>query len=105
MQFFRLLFIVAVLVLPISLVAADAPAVEASAAHGDAHAAPAHHGLPPAAVDLFHIGPLPVTNSMVVTWAVALGLILFARLATRKIQIVPSGLQNFWEWLVESLHD
>ena len=37
--------------------------------------------------------------------AVALGLIVFARIATRKIQVLPSGLQNFWEWLVESLHD
>ena len=41
---------------------------------------------------------------MLVTWIVAAGLILFARFATRKIQDVPSGAQNFWEWLVESLY-
>jgi len=87
-----------------ALGAADVPAVEAGAAHGDTHAtAEPHHGLPPAAVDLWE--GIPITNSMVVTWAVALGLIIFARIATRKIQVVPSGLQNFWEWLVESLHD
>ena len=40
---------------------------------------------------------------MVVTWIVAIGLILVAQLATRKQQAVPSGLQNFVEWLVESL--
>ena len=39
------------------------------------------------------------------TWIVAAGLILFARMATRRIQAVPSGLQNFWEWLVEGLYD
>ena len=28
-----------------------------------------------------------------------------AQLATRKIKPVPTGLQNFWEWLVESLYN
>jgi F-type H+-transporting ATPase subunit a len=45
-----------------------------------------------------------ITNSMLVTWVVALGLIGFARLATRKIQEVPSGAQNFWESVVEGLY-
>ncbi len=52
---------------------------------------------------LFHIGPLVVTNSMVLCWVVAAFLILFAQIATRNIKEIPSGLQNFWEWLVESL--
>lgn len=69
-----------------------------------AHAEHAHHGLPEAAVKIGQLGPLPITNSMVVTWVVAIGLIIFARIATRRIQAVPSGAQNFWEWLVESLH-
>jgi len=47
----------------------------------------------------------PITNSMVVTWIVALALIVFAQLSTRKMSLVPEGAQNFWEWLVESLHD
>ena len=34
-----------------------------------------------------------------------MGLIVFAQIATRNIQQVPSGTQNFWEWLVESLHN
>jgi F-type H+-transporting ATPase subunit a len=54
---------------------------------------------------LFQVGKLAVTNSMVVTWIVAAGIILCAQLATRKITPVPQGLQNFWEWLVESLHN
>jgi F-type H+-transporting ATPase subunit a len=69
-------------------------------------AEPAHHkGLTTAAPRIFNIGPLPVTNSMVVTWIVALGVIIFAQIATRNIKEVPEGAQNFWEWLVESLHD
>lgn len=54
---------------------------------------------------LVHVGKLAVTNSMVVTWIVAAGIIVCAQLATRKIRPVPKGLQNFWEWLVESLHN
>ena len=41
---------------------------------------------------------------MLVTWVVALGIIGFARLATRKMQEVPSGEQNFWESVVEGLY-
>ena len=63
-----------------------------------------HHGLPSAAVPLFNIGPLPVTNSMLVTWIVAIGLIVFAQMAMRNPQSVPSGAQNFWEFLVEGLY-
>jgi len=40
---------------------------------------------------------------MVMSWIVAVGLIVFAQVATRKMQRVPAGAQNFWEWLVESL--
>jgi len=68
-----------------------------------AEAAP--EGLPTGATDVFPIGPFPVTNSMLVTWIVALGVILFARFATRKMKAVPDGAQNFWEWMVESLYN
>ena len=60
-------------------------------------------GLPSKAVRIGHIGPLPITNSMLVTWIVAIGLIIFAQVAMRRVQAVPSGAQNFWEWIVESL--
>jgi F-type H+-transporting ATPase subunit a len=68
-----------------------------------AHAEP-KEGLPTAAPHI-NIGPFSVTNSMIMTWVVALFIIIFARFATRNIQAVPEGAQNFWEWLVESLHD
>ena len=42
---------------------------------------------------------------MVVTWIVAVGIIVFAQVATRNIKQVPTGAQNFWEWMVESLYN
>jgi F-type H+-transporting ATPase subunit a len=36
-------------------------------------------------------------------WAVAVLLILVAKLATRRMSKVPEGLQNFVEWIVESV--
>ena len=55
--------------------------------------------------ELVHVGKFAITNSMLVTWIVAAGIIFFAQLATRKIKPIPSGAQNFWEWLVESLYN
>lgn len=75
---------------------------EAAGAHGGEGA---HHALPNDAPFLGRGGKLPITNSIIMTWAVALGLIFFARRATRRMQEVPSGSQNFWEWLVESLYE
>ena len=62
------------------------------------------HGLSAKAVEIGRVFGFPVTNSMVVSWVVALGLILFVRIATRRMDEVPSGAQNFLEWLVESLY-
>jgi len=63
----------------------------------------AEAGLPRSAVEIARPFGFPITNSMVVTWIVALGLILFAQLATRKMTPVPAGAQNVVEWLVEGL--
>ena len=67
-------------------------------------AEPAEHGLSQKAVEIARPFGFPITNSMVVTWIVAVGLIVFAQLATRKMTQVPGGAQNFLEWLVESLY-
>jgi F-type H+-transporting ATPase subunit a len=56
------------------------------------------------AVEIARPFGFPVTNSMVVSWIVALGLIVFAQVATRRMKPVPEGIQNFWEWLVEGLY-
>src|SRR5262245_5569561 len=52
------------------------------------------HGLSPKAVEIARLSHFPITNSMVVTWIVGLGLITFAQLATRRMKQVPSGAQN-----------
>jgi F-type H+-transporting ATPase subunit a len=57
------------------------------------------------AIPLVQIGKFAITNSMLVTWIVAAGLIVFAQIATRNIKPIPGGIQNFWEWLVEGLHN
>ena len=62
------------------------------------------HSLSQSAVEIARPFGFPVTNSMLVTWIVALALIVFARFATRSMKQVPSGSQNFVEWLVESLY-
>jgi F-type H+-transporting ATPase subunit a len=64
-----------------------------------------HETLSLKAAPLFQIGKFSVTNSMLVSWIVALAVILFAQIATRNIKTVPTGVQNFWEWLVESLYN
>jgi F-type H+-transporting ATPase subunit a len=63
------------------------------------------HGLSQKAVEVARPLGFPITNSMVITWIVALGLIIFARIATRSMRQVPGGAQNFLEWLVEKLYD
>ena len=65
---------------------------------------PAAHGLSQKAVEIARPFGFPITNSMVVTWIVAVGLIVFAQVATRKMTQVPGGAQNFLEWLVESVY-
>ena len=69
-----------------------------------AFAAPEEHGLSQKAVEIARPFGFPVSNSMVVTWIVAVGLILFAQIATRTMKEVPEGPQNFLEFLIEALH-
>jgi F-type H+-transporting ATPase subunit a len=64
----------------------------------------AAHGLSQKAVEIARPFGFPITNSMVVTWIVALALIAFAQMSTRRMTEVPGGAQNFLEWLVEGLY-
>ncbi len=61
------------------------------------------HGLSQSAVPLDSLGGF-VSNSMVVSWMVAAGLIVFARRATRDMKKTPGRAQNLMEWLIESLY-
>lgn len=63
------------------------------------------HGLPAKAVEIGRAYNFPITNSMVVSWIVALTLLVFAQRSTRKMETVPRGSQNMLEWLVAGLYD
>ena len=59
-----------------------------------------------AKAELFHLGPLPVTNSIVTTWFISLVLILVVRLAIgRKPTLVPSKGQAAVESLLNGIKD
>ena len=77
-----------------------------SFASGDVGAhAETHQELPQGAVvltpDWF---PLPITNSMLMVWIVVICIVVVCQMGTRKMRLVPSGLQNFVEWAIESLY-
>ena len=60
-----------------------------------------HHALPLYAPQLSDF----VTNSMVMVWLAVGVIVLFCRAATRKMSLIPAGVQNFAEWAIESLYD
>ena len=59
-------------------------------------AAAEEHGLSQRAVEIARPLGFPVTNSMVVTWIVAVVIIVFAQVATRGMQQVPEGRRISW---------
>ena len=65
---------------------------------------PEEHGPTQKPVEIARPFGFPITNSMIASWIVAAGLIIFAQVATRRMTVIPDGIQNFWEWLVESLY-
>src|SRR5579884_2751460 len=58
---------------------------------------------PPAEVLFYLLGNpnLPVTNAIFTAWIIIAILVLFAFFSTRNMQLIPSGVQNFWEMIVE----
>src|SRR5687768_9578464 len=80
-----------------------------SAAADAAHAGPP---VAPAAPVLYDLGKglglpfsFPITNSMVYTWVIMALLFLVIRLGTRNLKVIPTGLQNVIEMVVEGLED
>lgn len=65
----------------------------------------AAEGVSTSAEALFHLGPLPVTNSMVTSWVVALILIIAIRLAIKRPQLIPTRSQAIVENMVQSILD
>ena len=53
---------------------------------------------------VFHIGGFAVTNTLLSAWLTTVFIILLFALGTRRMQLVPRGLQNLLEAFVEVLH-
>lgn len=80
------------LAFPIALLASGVPAF---AAEGG--------GVETAATALFRIGRLPVTNSMVTSWVVAVVLIILIRVAVRRPKLIPTRAQSIVEDVVQGI--
>jgi F-type H+-transporting ATPase subunit a len=52
---------------------------------------------------LFSLFGFPITNTFLCTWIVIAVLFFVCYLGTRRQDLVPSGMQNAFEWLVEGL--
>jgi F-type H+-transporting ATPase subunit a len=52
---------------------------------------------------IFYLGPLPVTNALLGTWISIIVLLLVFFFGTRRRDLIPSGMQNVVEWIVEYL--
>lgn len=103
---------------PVTLIAPDATPAPTATPETSAEPQPApkaapsaeHHaeGLPQGAPLLVNTRiygvPVMINSSMLITWIVAIVLIISAQIATRRMKEVPEGAQNFWEWVVESLY-
>jgi len=52
---------------------------------------------------IFYIGPLPVTNTLLCTWISIIVLVALFYAGTRRRDMIPRGMQNLMEWVVELL--
>lgn len=60
-----------------------------------------HPTLPPEAV--FHIGSFPITNTVIAAWLTVIVLVLLTYFATRRMKLVPRGIQKLIEYAIDSL--
>jgi F-type H+-transporting ATPase subunit a len=58
---------------------------------------------PLSSVALFHLGPVPITAGVVVTWVIMAVLVLGSILVTRRLSLVPSKLQAAFELVVATV--
>ncbi len=74
------------------------PQVELSANYGGTSS----EGVP-FPVPFYKLGPIYITNTLIATWLSILVLVVFFFLATRKMKLIPKGLQNIAEMIIEML--
>ncbi len=58
-----------------------------------------------AAEHIFDIFGFPITNTLLMSWIAMAILILVSLLATRKLKVIPRGIQNFVEAIIELILD
>ncbi len=58
---------------------------------------------PLSSVALFHVGPAPITEAVVTTWAIMLVLVLGALLVSLRLSLIPSKTQAFFELIVDTV--
>lgn len=54
---------------------------------------------------LTEFGPIGITNTMITGWVVVVLMAIFIYVATRKWELVPSGIQNFFEAALEAFYN
>jgi F-type H+-transporting ATPase subunit a len=60
--------------------------------------------IPPLAPEtLFHIGSIPVTNTIINTWMAGIIFLVFGIFISRNVKMRPGKLQNFWEYIIEQI--
>lgn len=52
---------------------------------------------------IFNIAGFPITNSIIAAWLTIVVLLILFTIGTRKMKLVPRGLQNFLEFIIEAL--
>jgi F-type H+-transporting ATPase subunit a len=52
---------------------------------------------------LFHLGPVPITESVVATWAIMAVLVIGGILVTRRLSLIPSASQAAFELIVDTV--
>jgi F-type H+-transporting ATPase subunit a len=93
LAFFAVVFVVNIPAETVAVSSSPVPAVEA--------AAPLVPMAAPTLFHLFGVSWLPITNSMVCTWIVAVLIILIVRVTTWRLKEVPGRGQNVMEALIE----
>lgn len=58
-----------------------------------------------AAEPVFHVGQMPITNSLLNTWLVVFLVVVFALSLKKKLKTVPKGMQNLFEMVIDGALD
>ena len=58
---------------------------------------------PLTSVALFHLGPVPITTGVVVTWVIMAVLVIGSIVVTRRLSLIPSASQAVFELIVDTV--